>query len=197
MKRTGFRGTWVSPGAALLLLIVSCGKSDNPAPPSNPCDGVNITVEASAQNASACKSDGKITVTASGSSGLQYSINGTVFQASNVFENVAAGNYTVTVKNSSNCSKTATVAVTQAGGAPGPLFTAAKSVIGTICVTCHAPGGQQPTPNFTVDCNIVANATLIKRRAVDEGSMPPTGPLSQADKDKIAAWVNAGGKLTD
>lgn len=197
MKRTGFRGTWVSPGIALLLLIVSCGKSDSPSPPSNPCDGVNITVETSAQNASACKSDGKITVTASGSSGLQYSINGTTFQASNVFENVAAGNYTVTVKNGSNCSKTATVSVTQTGGDPGPLFTAAKSVIGTICVTCHAPGGQQPTPNFTVDCNIVANATLIKRRAVDEGSMPPTGPLSQAEKDKIAAWVNAGGRLTD
>jgi len=27
--------------------------------------------------------------------------------------------------------------------------------------------------------------------------MPPTGALAQADKDKISAWVAAGGKVTD
>ena len=199
MKRSGFRETMVSPAIGLLLLIVSCGKSDSPDPQPGPCEGVNISLTAEATSSTACSSDGRITVTASGSSGLQYSINGTTFQASNVFENVAKGNYTVTVKNGSNCSKTAPVSVAEGSSTPGPLFTAAKSVIGTICVTCHSPNGLQPTPNFTVDCNIVAMAARIKVRAVDEGTMPapPTAPLTQAEKDKIAAWVNAGGRLTD
>ncbi len=201
MKRSGFRETIVSPAIGLLFLIISCGKSDSPDPGPQPgaCDNVNITVTTEATNSSACLSNGKITVTASGSTNLQYSINGTSFQASNVFENLAKGSYTVTVKNSNNCSKTAAVTVNEGSSTPGPLFTAAKSVISTICVNCHAPNGQQPTPNFTVDCNIVAFAARIKVRAVDEGTMPaaPTPPLTQDEKDKLAAWVNAGGRITD
>lgn len=177
------------------LLMFSCSKSDGPSTPADPCSNINITVSASASNASACVNDGGITVTASGSSGLQYSIDGTNFQASNAFTNLAKGAYTVTVRNADNCRKTAQVTVNEGSTTPGPLFTAVKQVIQANCVSCHAPGGQQPNPNFTVDCNIVQNATLIRTRAVVQGNMPPTGPLSQADKDKINNWVTAGGKL--
>jgi hypothetical protein len=51
--------------------------------------------------------------------------------------------------------------------------------------------------NWTVNCNIVTNKARIKVRAVDQGTMPPSGPLSQADKDKINAWINAGGAITN
>lgn len=197
MKWIKFRETGVSPAILLLFLCLSCGKSDSPGPPADPCASVNITVSVAQEATLACKNTGRITVTASGSSNLQYSINGSTFQSSNIFENVAKGQYTVTVKNASNCSKTATVTVAEGSSTAGPLFTAAKSVIGTVCVTCHTANGQQPNPNFTIDCNIVANAQSIKLRAVDLGTMPPTGPLSQADKDKISAWVAAGGRVTD
>ena len=43
--------------------------------------------------------NGIITVTATGNN-LEYSINGTNFQSSNIFSNLAANNYTITVKNS-------------------------------------------------------------------------------------------------
>lgn len=47
--------------------------------------------------------DGSITVTANGgNSGYQYSLDGTTFQSSNVF-NVTPGNYTVTVKDMMDC----------------------------------------------------------------------------------------------
>jgi mono/diheme cytochrome c family protein len=72
-----------------------------------------------------------------------------------------------------------------------------KNLLSYNCVTCHKPGGQQPTPNFQDNCAIQTNATLIKTRAVDQGTMPPTGALSQADKDKITSWVAAGGRITD
>lgn len=48
--------------------------------------------------------DGTITVTASGGTGtLEYSINGTDYQASNVFENLAKNTYNVFVKDANGC----------------------------------------------------------------------------------------------
>lgn len=82
-------------------------------------------------------------------------------------------------------------------GTAGPLYTAVKTLMAANCQSCHnntiANGGM----NWTVDCNIVINKTRIKARAVDEGTMPPTGSLPQADKNKITDWINAGGKFTD
>jgi hypothetical protein len=50
------------------------------------------------------QTDGKITVTASGGTGvLEYSINGTDWQASNVFEDLAKDNYTVYVRDENSC----------------------------------------------------------------------------------------------
>lgn len=51
---------------------------------------------------------GTVTVTASGNPPYQYSINGTTFQASNVFNNVAPGTYTVLVKDAANCTYSVT-----------------------------------------------------------------------------------------
>jgi gliding motility-associated-like protein len=54
--------------------------------------------------------DGQITVNASGSSALQYSI-GSVFQSSNSFSNLATGNYTITVLDTKGCTKDTTIVV--------------------------------------------------------------------------------------
>lgn len=83
------------------------------------------------------------------------------------------------------------------GGTPGPLFTAVKNLMQANCQSCHNPGNMNGGKDWTNDCNIVANKDRIKARAVDEGTMPPTGPLPQSEKDKITAWINAGGRLTD
>ena len=82
-------------------------------------------------------------------------------------------------------------------GTPGPLFTAVRNLMQANCQSCHNPGNMNGNKDWTVDCNIVANKDRIKARAVDEGTMPPTGPLPQSEKDKITAWINAGGRLTD
>ena len=80
---------------------------------------------------------------------------------------------------------------------PGPLFSQVKTLLANNCVTCHSPSGQMPSVDFRDNCVIEGRAALIKTRAVDQGTMPPTGALAQADKDKITAWVAAGGKVTD
>ncbi len=82
-------------------------------------------------------------------------------------------------------------------GTAGPLFTAVKTLMQANCQSCHNNSIANGGMNWTVDCNIVTNKNRIKARAVDEGTMPPTGPLPQTEKDKITAWINAGGKFTD
>lgn len=167
--------------------------------PTPSCAGVNITVSATTTAVGACLSspNGGITATASGSTGFTYSINGTTFQASGTFSNLAAGSYTVTAKDGNGCTGSTTVNV--AAATAGPLFTAVRTLIQNNCQSCHnntiANGGM----NWQVECNIVANKDRIKARAVDNNpsSMPPTGPLPQSEKDKITAWINAGGRYTD
>lgn len=84
-------------------------------------------------------------------------------------------------------------------GTPGPLFTAVKSLIQANCESCHNNSIANGGMNWTSNCNIVTNKDRIKVRAVDNNPtpMPPTGALAQADKDKITAWINAGGRITD
>lgn len=190
---------------SIIILINACSKSsDGGGSTPDACAGVNIVVSATVANVSATGlSDGSIVATATGSTGLSFSINNGTFQASGTFNGLAAGNYTITAKNAAGCtgSKQFTVTAPAApgpcDGTAGPLFTAVKALIQANCESCHnntiANGGM----NWTVNCNIVTNKARIKARAVDEGTMPPTGPLSQADKNKITNWINAGGRITD
>ncbi|MGZ8559646.1 MAG: c-type cytochrome [Chitinophagaceae bacterium] len=189
---------FTSAAVLLTLIFIACSKGGdiNPSPPSNACSSVTINLTATATDASTCQNNGTITASATGSTGFTYSINGTDFQASGSFPNVTPGSITVTAKDVNGCTKTASVTV-GTGGTAGPLFAAVKALVQANCQSCHnntiANGGM----NWTVDCNIVANRTRVKARAVDEGTMPPGGPLAQADKDKITAWINAGGRFTD
>jgi hypothetical protein len=72
-----------------------------------------VTASALATNPSCSTGTGTITVTASGGTGaLSYSKDGTNFQASNVFSGLAAGLYTITIKDANGCTTTASATVT-------------------------------------------------------------------------------------
>lgn len=90
--------------------------------------------------------NGTITATASGGvAPLQYSINGVAYQAGNIFNGVAAGAYTLYVKDVNGCIKTLPVVV---ANLPAPVLTATSSPAscglndGTI--TAIATGGTGP-----------------------------------------------------
>lgn len=165
----------------------------------NACAGSTITITATSTSSDPCIASGSITATAGGGTSFTYSLNGGAFQASNLFNNVSPGAYTVTAKDGTGCSKNTNVTVATA--AAGPLFTAVKGVVTANCALSGCHSGSSPTGgiNFTVDCNIVINKERIKARAIDGNPsiMPPTGALPQADRDKITAWLTAGGKFTD
>ena len=138
---------------------------------------------------------GNIAVTATGSTGFTYNLNGGSFQSSNVFNALAAGSYTISVKDVNGCENTSLISV---GTAPaGPKFTLVKSMMATNCAIsgCHAGPFPQNGLNFTDDCTIVAQSTRIYARAVDGNPsiMPPTGALPASEKQKIVDWINGGG----
>ncbi|MDE3247313.1 MAG: hypothetical protein KGO82_01550 [Bacteroidota bacterium] len=165
------------------------------------CAGKTITVTATiTKNADPCASDGTATVSATGSTGFTYSVDAGTYGASASFTGLSAGNHTFNAKDAGGCIKSSTVSVPAV--AAGTKFAAVKAIIVANCAVtgCHA--GTQ-SPNFTIDCNIVANADLIKTRAVDGANtanqmpQPPRAALAQGDRDAITAWIAAGKHYTD
>ena len=164
----------------------------------NNCTGVTINLSTTVTNTVPCQSpSGSITASATGSTGFTYSIDGTNFQSTGNFINLAAGAYIVTVKDVNGCTATGNVSVQNQSA--GALFSAVRTLLQNNCVSCHNNTQAEGGMNWTVDCNIINNQDRIKARAVDNNpsSMPPTGPLSQGDKNKITDWINAGGKYTN
>lgn len=160
--------------------------------------GGTFTITATPTNTSGCAStDGSITVIATGSTGYQYKLGAGAYGTTNTFTNLAEGAYTVFVKDGAGCetSQTVTVAGTTT---PGPKFTAVRNLINAKCTSCHSGAAPAAGRDWTVNCNVVNNRTLINNRAVIVGDMPQGGPtLSAAEKAIITDWINAGGLLTN
>jgi len=75
-------------------------------------------------------SDGTITASATGGTGvLSYSKDGVVYQSNNVFTGLAAGSYTIRVRDARGCITTATITVQTAGTSITPTF----SPVGPVC----------------------------------------------------------------
>lgn len=124
--------------------FLSCSKdSPSPAPtPTDPCAGKTVTVTAASTVAN-CTNNGTITITAAGSTGFTYKLNaGGTYQASNVFNNLTAGSYTVFAKDAAGCEKSTAVTV----GSTTPVTVTATSTPAMNCVndgtiTATASGG--------------------------------------------------------
>ncbi|MEO6130594.1 MAG: hypothetical protein ABIQ02_02010, partial [Saprospiraceae bacterium] len=93
--------------------------------------------------ASCGQNDGKVTITATGVPPLTYSINGTTYFPLNEFSNLAAGNYTIYVKDGNNCVASQPVSITTTNG---PQLVGVV-VVDTKCgddngeITVNATGG--------------------------------------------------------
>ena len=165
----------------------------------NPCSGVTIsqTITTTANVPCSSPINGSITSTASGGlAPYTYSLNGVNFQATGLFSNLNAGNYTITGKDANNCIGTTNTIVGTA--AAGPLFSEVRTLLQANCAIAGCHAGTQ-APDWRVDCNIVNNAALIQQRAVlgNPSFMPPTGALPAADRQKITDWINAGGRYNN
>ena len=83
------------------------------------------TLSATATTAACGNVNGTITATGNGGvAPLQYSLDGTTFQASNIFTGLAPGAYIVTVKDASGCTRTFAINVGTTGG---PIVSASST----------------------------------------------------------------------
>lgn len=122
------------------------------------------TVTATATSATCNNVNGSIIANGNGGlAPLQYSINGTIFQVSNAFTGLAAGTYTITVKDASGCTGTTTVVVASIGG---PSVTAVTTLsvcnsnTGSITATASGgvPGYQYSINGTTFQASNIFNA---------------------------------------
>jgi len=172
----------------------------------SPCASTNITLTAVILNTTPCitpAANGGITVTASGSTGFTYNINGGTYQASNVFSSLVAATYTIGVKDVNGCTKSQ--AFTVGVISSGPLFAQVRTLITTRCSGsgCHMNGGTAAGFNFDPDCSIVTYWNDIHQTTVlytpGRVKMPksPQAFFTAAEKAIITNWVNAGHRFTD
>jgi hypothetical protein len=110
------------------------------------------TVTAVSTTASCNNTNGTVTATGTGGvAPLTYSINGSFFQTGNIFTGLAAGTYTITVRDATNCTNTTSVTVTNANA---PAVTAVSTVsacnINNGTITATATGG---TPAYQYSIN--------------------------------------------
>jgi uncharacterized membrane protein len=186
------------PVIAGLVLFIGCKKADTPIitpPVVDLCAGVTITPVADKTFTITGQSLGTITVTSPIGSGFMYSITGSAFQASTNFFNLAAGSYTVTVKNANNCTGTLPASITSYGA----KYYEVKKIITGYCGPCHLNGTTSGGRNYDTDNGIVTAWDRIKARTLDGSPsfMPQGGQLTAIDKQKIVDWVNAGHLTTN
>ncbi|MBK5272685.1 MAG: hypothetical protein JJE22_16925 [Bacteroidia bacterium] len=162
----------------------------------NSCTNANINLTSAEVSYTPCvtPASGKITITASGSSGFTYNLNNGGYQASNIFSGLTAGNYTLGVKDQNGCTKTTTATV---GTTPsGTLFATVRNIISTRCSGsgCHMNGSSGGGYNFDNDCSIISQWSKINSSAVTGSNMPksPQPKLTTTEKQAITSWINAG-----
>src|SRR5690606_37421650 len=88
--------------------------------------------------------DGQIEVTvAGGTEGYEYSLNGGAFQTGNLFENLAAGAYTITVRDANGCTATATATIDEPAALTAAITSADATCNGAAdgTITVVAGGG--------------------------------------------------------
>lgn len=104
-----------------------------------------VTVTSATANATNCAANGSITVTATGGTGFTYKLNAAgTYQASNVFNNIAAGSYIVFAKSAVGCEGSASAVVSSTSTITVGAATTASancSVNGTITVNAAGSTG--------------------------------------------------------
>lgn len=103
-------------------------------------------IQAVSNNSGCDKANGSIAITATGSTGWQYSLNGGPYQPSNIFSSLVPGSYTVVAKDTLGCQASQVVTITADGG---PTITGLQSTpphceTANGQVTVVATGGKQP-----------------------------------------------------
>ncbi len=184
-------------GLTLFLFLLGCNKKDSTPPAPDICLGVSYDLDYFKTESVGGANNGSITILFPVGDTFTYKINSGSYQSSNIFSNLAPGNYVITVKNQKGCTDTAQISILNYG----PKYALVRQLTYGYCGPCHLDGSVNGGMNFDADASVVNNWDRIKARAVDGNPsfMPqaPNSPLTNPDKQKIVDWVNAGHRMTD
>lgn len=156
----------------LLALTISCTSTDEPTLVDCSTLALSIPAASIVQPTGCGETDGSITVQPSGGAEpYQFSVNGTTFQTNPQFNNLAAGTYTVTIKDANDCTKqssevqltnpNSTLAISETIVTNGGC----KTAVGSITIT--ASGGQPPYTYSVNGSSFVSNPVFA---SLDAGS---------------------------
>lgn len=154
----------------------------------NNVDGVQIT-SVNTEEAGCGSSNGLISVTAAeGTPPYRFKLGTGAFQESSLFGNLSPGKYNLIVSDANDCDISQDIQILSGiklSENVAPIISANCAVAG-----CHS--GSQ-SPNLSSSSAIISSAARIRVRTAN-GTMPPAGrpPLTQAQKDAIACWVEDG-----
>lgn len=151
-------------------------------------EGLNATV--TNVTASDCgDTNGSIEITVDNASGaVEYQINNATPQSSNIFNGLAPGSYTVSMRDDAGCEVSLEATVNSS-----VAFENIELIINASCAVsgCHA---GNVSPDFRVKDNILNNANRIKART-SARSMPPSSSnltLTPEEIESISCWVDDG-----
>jgi hypothetical protein len=135
----------------LMILTISCTSDSVEEPFDCSTSDLTITLGTISNLTSCAVIDGSVSVQASGgASPYQFRINGGAFQASGTFSNLAAGQYTVEVKDANGCIKVLTPSPTLSNASTTLQVTSVEKTADSQCnggngsLTVTASGGVGP-----------------------------------------------------
>src|SRR5437660_287635 len=143
----GSSGTFTSLAAGPYPITVKDSKgctTTQPVTITQPASALGSSISSQTNGACFGGSTGSVTVAGSGGTGpYSYAIDGVTFGASGTFSNLAAGSYTVTVKDANGCTTTQPVTITQPASSltASALATNPSCSGGTGSITVTASGG--------------------------------------------------------
>jgi hypothetical protein len=136
--------------------------------------------------------NGTITVIASGGQApYQYKFGSQAYGDATVFNDLAPGNYSVSVKDALNCVFVKSVTVSK-GDSQTSLRNHIQPIININCAISNCHNGSE-APNLTTLQGIRDNGANIKTQT-QNGNMPKEGSLTAEEKALIACWVDEGRK---
>jgi SprB repeat len=135
--------------------------------------------------------NGVITVNATGgSTPYQYKLGSAAFGSTAIFTGLAAGNYTIIVKDNEGC--TVNVNSSISSGNTGVSFSKdINPILQSNCLSSGCHGSGSNNGDWTKFDNVKSKASVIRSRTTDK-SMPQGGTLTAQQISLIACWVNDG-----